>query len=533
MDRTPSEEVERAQDDAPQTKTRAWIRQRSAYLCQDSVAVKILDRTEDEGDGKYQNRPPRSEIQYAKDRWTQTQRPTPIAAGVRFNRDLKEILKGHSQVRTITFPKTVRAVKFEAFSGQKTLLSAVLNEGLETLGSNGRQRYDSESHYVFQSSGLQKVHLPSTLKEIGRSAFEYCTGLKNVRFPDKLERIGTNAFAGSGLEEVALPPSTKTVDPGAFRLCRTLRHAQLNEGLETLGSITKGEVFQGCALENVKIPSTVKKVGEDTFDNCKRLKTIVLADGLSAIESLWRTTIEHITLPHTLKLVAPNTFWGCEKLQTITVEDGCDACLYQAEVPETSRVGPPPAKTQRVWSLRSLKHVVIPNGVKRIGNHWFWRCHVEKVMIPASVTEIGTEAFCKCRMLSGIVFEEYRLGTRSRLEVIGRGAFCGCVGLKEVKFPNYLEEIGTDAFRDSGLTNIKLSSRVRVIRQGAFQRCESLRQAVLNEGLEVLGTAEYPSERESFRRNYGVFAESALEKVTLPSTLRRIERSAFEGCRHL
>lgn len=45
-----------------------------------------------------------------------------------------------------------------------------------------------------------------------------------------------------------------------------------------------------------------------------------------------------------------------------------------------------------------------------------------------------------------------------------------------------------------------------------------------SEGLEVLGTDEYADDDTLF---HGVFEESALENVWLPSTLKRIEYSAF------
>ena len=51
----------------------------------------------------------------------------------------------------------------------------------------------------------------------------------------------------------------------------------------------------------------------------------------------------------------------------------------------------------------------------------------------------------------------------------------------------------------------------------------------MNEGLEVLGTDEYP--RSGLWS--GVFEGSALEHMDLPSTLRRIEYSAFDGCEML
>lgn len=56
-------------------------------------------------------------------------------------------------ITTITFPNTVRRVKDYAFESTH-LMSAILNEGLETLG------------IAFTDTGLSKITLPKTLKEI-------------------------------------------------------------------------------------------------------------------------------------------------------------------------------------------------------------------------------------------------------------------------------------------------------------------------------------------------------------------------------
>ena len=50
------------------------------------------------------------------------------------------------------------------------------------------------------------------------------------------------------------------------------------------------------------------------------------------------------------------------------------------------------------------------------------------------------------------------------------------------------------------------------------------------DGLEALGTDEYTSDGKWL---YGVFEESAVEHVKLPSTLRRIEYDAFKKCKSL
>ena len=109
-------------------------------------------------------------------------------------------------------------------------------------------------------------------------------------------------------------------------------------------------------------------------------------------------------------------------------------------------------------------------------------------------------------------------------------AFYGCDSLRTIDFPNSLEEIGLRAFRESGLERVTTPKSVKTIRQSAFCKCRNLRTVTLNEGLETLGTDEYANDGKPW---CGVFQESALVNVRLPSTLRRIEYYAFQNCRKL
>lgn len=75
---------------------------------------------------------------------------------------------------------------------------------------------------------------------------------------------------------------------------------------------------------------------------------------------------------------------------------------------------------------------------------------------------------------------------------------------------------------------MELPASLRTISQGAFARCRSLKRVKFGEGLETLGTNDYLG-----GGTLGAFEGSAVEHVSLPSTLRRIEYSAFEDCKNL
>ena len=59
----------------------------------------------------------------------------------------------------------------------------------------------------------------------------------------------------------------------------------------------------------------------------------------------------------------------------------------------------------RLWDLRVLKDVVIPDGTEEIGNLWFAGSSIESVTIPVSVREIHAGAFCCCRSLAKVMFK--------------------------------------------------------------------------------------------------------------------------------
>ena len=68
------------------------------------------------------------------------------------------------------------------------------NEGLEALGTDEYKEDGDMRAGAFESSGLKKIKLPSTIKRIEYSAFESCKDLKNIQLPEKLEYIGKRCF---------------------------------------------------------------------------------------------------------------------------------------------------------------------------------------------------------------------------------------------------------------------------------------------------------------------------------------------------
>lgn len=90
--------------------------------------------------------------------------------------------------------------------------------------------------------------------------------------------INSGAFVGYGgesyLTNIVFPSSLRTVGRAAFEQCSTLRGLRMNEGLVDLGTdADNNNCFLGCkALESIgSIPSTLRHVGGSVFAGCSSL----------------------------------------------------------------------------------------------------------------------------------------------------------------------------------------------------------------------------------------------------------------------
>ena len=78
----------------------------------------------------------------------------------------------------------------------KDVISVRFTEGLQKIGDEA----------FYKCTLLESIKLPSTLVEIGDSAFRDCHNLREVVFNDGLQKVGFRAFGDcSSLENVTLP----------------------------------------------------------------------------------------------------------------------------------------------------------------------------------------------------------------------------------------------------------------------------------------------------------------------------------------
>ena len=137
--------------------------------------------------------------------------------------------------------------------------------------------------------------------------------------------------------------------------------------------------------------------------------------------------------------------------------------------------------------------VTVPTGTTAIAGDAFTKCKgLAQVTLPASVTMIEAGDWVHFDEDDDEYDDEDGGGGEER------GAFSGCLSLREIALPPNLTEIRNHAFHGcTSLSKITLPPNITKIGGSAFSRCTSL------------------------------------SEITLPPNLTEIGRSAFEGCTSL
>ena len=125
-----------------------------------------------------------------------------FASGTEFDKSVSIIVNGAKDVKTVTFPSTIRAARSGAFSGEygmeRPLESVVLNEGLERLGACRSDGKDYNKG-IFGYTKIERITLPSTLKWIEYEAFYDCKDLKSVEIQSGVKYVGEKSFMHNGI----------------------------------------------------------------------------------------------------------------------------------------------------------------------------------------------------------------------------------------------------------------------------------------------------------------------------------------------
>lgn len=224
-----------------------------------------------------------------------------------------------------------------------------------------------------------------------------------------------------GPRTLAFPPTVRSADQQALRAARSLKSLVLNKGLKRLG----GELYIG-GDQNAWTRSPFQE-----------------------------SAIVRVSLSATVQRIDPGTFENCRSLRSISLPEG------------VKYIG------VRSFAGTALSELTLPKSIVRVDPHAFLN---EQLTVRFAA---GTEAIPK-EVLSGGIFGS--LVVPASVREIRHGA-CARSTLFSIVFEDCscLENIGTEAFCECKITQLKLPDSVKVIGKDAFRGCRSLATLLLSE----------------------------------------------------
>ena len=362
-------------------------------------------------------------------------------------------------------------------------------------------------------SKLQNVNT-SICTYIGYSAFEGCSSITEVDL-SACKSLGNNAFWGSGISKVSLPATLKNMGYQCFDNVKeyTFNGTQPAVLYEQLSSESNNShpAFDGAsyiirvpesAVDAYKAADVWKNYADKIFSISDKLDydvTTTAMDNQSGLEQVIGAT----NMKKVVSLKATGTINGYDifmirtKMTNLQNLDLTDADIvangfayYEGYSTEDNVVG-----GYSFYKLDNLVTLKLPKNAITIDSHAMANCSsLESVDFPKKLKKIDACSFYECSKLDNVILPD-------GLEYIGWGGyssgFAGCRNLKTVQFPPSLKYIGAYAFEGcSSLEKISLPGLDR-IDNSAFSGCTSLKE------------------------------------VRIPSTLQNVGNGAFSGCNNL
>ena len=159
----------------------------------------------------------------------------------------------------ITIPDTIDGkiiygIRSDYIGSSWNVRSVTISDGIKEIGD-----------FAFQESTLLesvKFESGAKLRKIQYHAFDGCTSLKNIAFPEGISEIPEACFRDcTSLQRISLPGSVTIVDSYAFYGCSALKNVTGGENLEEI----RLKAFWKCALTSFPFGSRLKMVSGGAF----------------------------------------------------------------------------------------------------------------------------------------------------------------------------------------------------------------------------------------------------------------------------
>ena len=250
---------------------------------------------------------------------------------------------------------------------------------------------------------LGDVVLPSTLRILDGGSLSYA-GITSVTLNDGLETIGGDAFRGNaGLAQMWIPASVTSIGAQAF-MGTSITQFEIDPENVSF-SVIDGAIFNSSGetllvvppglTGSYTLPDSVTTLGSGAFSGSK-LTSVTLGTSLTEIPALAfaNSMLESITIPDSVQSIGSAAFDGA-RLVSITIPDSVQSIGSSALADMQSTLvsvdlgnGITELPGQLFQNDNSLRSVVFPSGLTRIGTNIGWGTHLGVIALPDTVTTL-------------------------------------------------------------------------------------------------------------------------------------------------
>ena len=427
------------------------------------------------------------------------------------------------------------------------------------------------------ASDIMSVTIPSSVKEIKKSAFISFYKLKELVIPSSVERIGDNAFGlflsnmsyeklhincpiipkkafnGAPLKEVILGGCVNKIEDRAFANCEELRSIKLPHSIIEIGK----EAFEECSnlqIVDMSQCTQLEKIGTNAFRKCKSLSKLLLPKSLKeigefAFEECSNLQIVDMSQCNSLEMIGENAFSGCSSAEFVFPEEFESLkCIYSCAFENCKKITSFPfskalnkmnfsafkgcsnlqildfSKCTELWDINygiiyckgldSLKKIILPPSQTEFNALCVWGPNVH---IGEETNQVEVDiSHCNFKEVSKEAFQTMDLKEiiiSDTVETIGENAFDECKNLKTIVMPAALKEI-----------KAPLGSRLEQLKKVDFSKVTQLRtipKKLFDWGCYKLKELVIPQgvteiEDDAFEKL------DALKRLFLPPTLKSI-----------
>ena len=245
--------------------------------------------------------------------------------------------------------------------------------------------------YAFAETDLAEINIPEGVIDIGPYAFNKCTLLQRVIFPNSLTFIWAYAFAGCGLSEIDLSENVSDLGTGCFSDCAELKTVELNKNISYIPS----ECFTRCKKLKTLKTGKIKEVKSYAFDCCESLEVFDFSNIENiGSESFRNTGIKNVVFKKLIidemTIVTHGAFMECKQLVSVDFSE----CSEVKCIPRTM-----------FCNCRKLTDLILNKNIVHFGQYCLYKTAIKSISFSENTSAIDECALGELN-LTNVKFDE-------------------------------------------------------------------------------------------------------------------------------